>query len=265
MYQFTYHRPENLAQALDMFGASTDAKLLAGGHTLIPTMKQRLAAPAEIIDLNAIPGLNEISIEGNQVVIGALARHVTVANSPLVQKAIPALAELASLIGDPAVRHRGTIGGSIANNDPAADYPAASLALGATIVTDRREIVAEEFFIGLFETALEEGEIVTQIRFPTVDKSAWQKFRNPASRYAIVGVFLAKAGNDVRVAVTGSGAEGVFRETQFEEALAADFQPEAIRDLLVDEDKLNADIHADRPYRAHLINVLTRRAVASVL
>ena len=265
MYQFTYHRPESLAKAAELLSGGTDAKLLAGGHTLLPTMKQRLAAPADLIDLNTIPGLNGIAVEGDEVVIGAMARHAQVAGSSLVAQAIPALAELASLIGDPAVRHRGTIGGSIANNDPAADYPAASLALGATIVTNRRSVAAADFFVGLFETALEEGEIVTQIRFPKVDKAAWQKFRNPASRYAIVGVFVAKKGDEVRVAVTGSGAEGVFRETQFEQALAADFRPEAIRDLQVDEGKLNSDIHADRPYRAHLINVLTRRAVAAIL
>ena len=264
MYQFTYHRPDSLAAAADLLSAEPDAKLLAGGHTLLPTMKQRLAAPAEIIDLNAVPGLSGIEREGDEIVIGAMTRHGQVANSPIVKEAIPALAELASLIGDPAVRHRGTIGGSIANNDPAADYPAASCALGATIVTNRRAVAAADFFVGLFETALEEGEIVTSVRFPIVDKSAWQKFRNPASRYAIVGVFVAKTGNEVRVAVTGSGAEGVFRETQFEAALAADFSPEAIRDLHVDEHKLNSDIHADRPYRAHLINVLTRRAVASI-
>ena len=265
MYQFTYHRPDTLAQVGDILGATTDAKLLAGGHTLLPTMKQRLASPADLIDLNAIPGLDGIDLVDDEVVIGAMARHGQVATSSLVKEAIPALAELASLIGDPAVRHRGTIGGSIANNDPAADYPAASLALGATIVTNRRSVAASDFFVGLFETALEDGEIVTQVRFPTVDKAAWQKFRNPASRYAIVGVFVAKKGGDVRVAVTGSGAEGVFRETQFETALAADFKPEAILGLAVDESKLNSDIHADRPYRAHLINVLTRRAVASIL
>ncbi len=265
MYQFTYHRPENLAKVEEILASLSDAKLLAGGHTLIPTMKQRLAAPADLIDLNAIPGLDGIDLVDDEIVIGAMTRHGQVANATIVQDAIPALAELASLIGDPAVRHRGTIGGSIANNDPAADYPAASLALGATIVTNKRSVLAADFFVGLFETALEEGEIVTQIRFPKVEKSAWQKFRNPASRYAIVGVFVAKTKDDVRVAVTGSGADGVFRETQFEKALAADFRPEAILGLAVDESKLNADIHADRPYRAHLINVLTRRAVASIL
>jgi carbon-monoxide dehydrogenase medium subunit len=196
-------------------------------------------------------------------VIGAMTRHVDVATSSIVRDAIPALAALAGGIGDPAVRNRGTIGGSIANNDPAADYPAACLALGATIVTNQRSLPAADFFTGLFETALEDGEIVTEVLFPKPAKSAWQKFRNPASRYAIVGVFVAQIGGEVRVAVTGAGSSGVFRVPQFEAALARDFSAKALEGITVDPSGLNADIHADAAYRAHLINVLARRAVAA--
>jgi carbon-monoxide dehydrogenase medium subunit len=263
MYQFTYHRPENLGEAVALLQTVEEPKLLAGGHTLLPTMKQRLASPANLIDLNKVPGLAGIELEGSELVIGAMTRHADVAQSALVQAAIPALADLAGGIGDPAVRHRGTIGGSIANNDPAADYPAACLALDATIVTDRRSLPAEAFFIGLFETALEEGEIITQVRFPKPSKAAYAKFRNPASRYAIVGVFAAERAGDVRVSVTGAGSEGVFRVTSFEDALKGDFSSKALEGLAVDPGNLNSDIHADAAYRAHLINVMARRAVAA--
>jgi carbon-monoxide dehydrogenase medium subunit len=263
MYSFSYHSPDTLARALALLETSEDAKLLAGGHTLLPTMKQRLASPAHLIDLTKIPGLAGIDANGDGLKIGALTRHADVATSAVVASAIPALAELAGGIGDPAVRHRGTIGGSIANNDPAADYPAACLALAATIVTNKREVAADEFFSGLFETVLEEGEIITEIRFPKPAKAAYQKFRNPASRYAIVGVFVAQKGTDVRVAVTGAGSDGVFRVNAFEEALKAQFNPQALEGIAVDPAGLSSDIHADAEYRAHLINVLARRAVAA--
>jgi carbon-monoxide dehydrogenase medium subunit len=263
LYSFSYHSPDTLGKALALLEACEDAKLLAGGHTLLPTMKQRLASPAHLIDLNKIPGLAGIDGDGHGLKIGALTRHADVATSAIAAAAIPALAELAGGIGDPAVRHRGTIGGSIANNDPAADYPAACLALEATIVTNQREITADAFFSGLFETALEEGEIVIEIRFPKPDKAAYQKFRNPASRYAIVGVFVAQKGTDVRVAVTGAGSNGVFRLGAFEEALKKRFDPQALEGILIDPAGLSSDIHADAEYRAHLISVMARRAVAA--
>jgi aerobic carbon-monoxide dehydrogenase medium subunit len=263
MYAFAYHSPSSLAQAQSLLQSADDAKLLAGGQTLLPTMKQRLAAPTNLIDLDKIPGLAEITSDAQGVTIGAMARHADVATSSVVSGAIPALAALAGLIGDPAVRHRGTIGGSIANNDPAADYPAACLALGATITTNKRKIEADRFFTGLFETALEEGEIITAVTFPKADKAAYQKFRNPASRYAIVGVFVAKKGADVRVAVTGAGSNGVFRATAIETALKANFDQRALDGLRVDAADLSSDIHADADYRAHLIGVLAKRAVAA--
>src|SRR5271165_7169832 len=217
MYAFTYHRATGLRHAANMLEKLDEAKLLAGGQTLLPTMKQRLASPKNIIDLGEVEGMAEITQAGRSITIGAMARHNDVANSEVVQKAIPALAYLAGLIGDPAVRHRGTIGGSVANNDPNADYPAACLGLGATIVTNKRRILADEFFKGMFETALEGDEIITKVSFPLPKKAAYQKFRNPASRYAIVGVFVSKRGPEIRVAVTGAGAGGVFRVASFEE------------------------------------------------
>lgn len=261
MYPFAYHRPDSLRKAVALLGKAEDAKILAGGHTLLPTMKQRLASPANIIDLSKVAELAGIEVKGRSVVIGAMTRHADVANSAEVQAAIPALAELASHIGDPQVRHRGTIGGSIANNDPAADYPAACLALGATIITNKRKLSADEFFTGLFETALEEGEIVTKVSFPVPAKAAYVKFRNPASRYAIVGVFVAKKGSDVRVAVTGAGSSGVFRWNAAEEALRAKFNAKMLDSVKAKADGLNSDIHADAAYRANLIEVMTRRAV----
>jgi len=263
MYAFTYERPSSVADAVKLLGASEDSKLLAGGQTLIPTMKQRLAAPATVIDLSRIEGLAGISREGDAIVIGAMTRHGDVATSEVVAKAIPSLSGLAGMIGDPAVRSQGTIGGSIANNDPAADYPAACLALGATIVTNKREIKAEDFFTGLFETALEEGEIITRVRFPVPPKANYQKFRNPASRYAIVGVFVAQTAGGVRVAVTGAGSSGVFRADALEKALDANFAASALDGAKIPEDGLNADMHADAAYRAHLIVVLAKRAVAA--
>ncbi|MGH6717331.1 MAG: FAD binding domain-containing protein [Bradyrhizobium sp.] len=261
MYEFKYHRPATVRQAANLLARNEDAKPIAGGHTLIPVMKQRLANPPHLIDLSHIEGLNAIETKGRSLVIGATATHAEVANSPTVGEAIPALAELAGVIGDPAVRHRGTIGGSLANNDPTADYPAAVLALGATIVTNKRRLKAEDYFQGLFSTALEPDEIITRVMFPLPKKAAYVKFRNQASRYALVGVFVAKRPSDVRVAVTGAGASGVFRVTAFEEALKKRFSAKALDGLTVPAEGLNSDIHGSVEYRTHLIAVLARRAV----
>src|SRR5467141_2727573 len=261
MYNFTYHRASGLRQAQNLLGKLEDPKLLAGGMTLLPTMKMRLASPANLIDLDRVEGLSGIEVKGRSLVIGALARHAEVASSATVGEAIPALAELAGLIGDPAVRHKGTIGGSLANNDPTADYPAACLALGATIVTNKRRLKPEEFFQGLFTTSLESDEIITKVMFPVPKKTAYIKFRNQASRYALVGVFVAKRPSDVRVAVTGAGSECVFRVAAFEEALKKRFSPKALDGLSVPAEGLNSDLHGSAEYRAHLITVLARRAV----
>lgn len=264
MYQFTYHRPASLADAEKLFNGADDPKFLGGGQTLIPTLKQRLASPSDVIDLAAIRELSGIVAAGGAVAIGAATRHADVAASAEVRKAIPALADLAGWIGDPLVRHRGTIGGSIANADPSADYPAAVVALNATIHTTKRAIAADAFFTGMFETALQPGEIVTKIVFPVAEKAGYEKFRNPASRYAIVGVFVARTVSGVRVAVTGA-APSVFRQTEMETALAKSFTPEAIAGIKVSADGLNADLHATAEYRAHLVTVMARRAVARAL
>ncbi len=262
MYAFTYYHPTHVAGALADL-EHEDAKLLAGGQTLIPTMKQRLAAPAALVDLGKIRELVGVSREGETLTIGAMTCHADVAASSVVREAIPALASLAGRIGDPAVRNRGTIGGSLANNDPAADYPAAALALGATIVTNKRQVAADSYFTGLFETALGPNEIITHVRFPVPEKAAYVKFPNPASRYALVGVFVAKTKAGVRVAVTGAGSRGVFRVKGFEDALKADFSAAALDGHGVPAAGLNADMHADADYRAHLVGVLARRAVAA--
>ena len=263
MYEFSYHRPTTIDKAGKLLGSAAEAKLLAGGHTLLPTMKQRLASPANIIDLTAVKGMRGIKMSGAILSIGAMTTHAEVASSKSVKKAIPSLAALAGVIGDPQVRHRGTIGGSVANNDPSADYPAACLALGATIVTNKRSLKAEEFFTGLFETALGEDEIIVRLEFPVGIKGAYSKFRNPASRYAMVGVYVALHGKDVRVAVTGAGANGVFRASVLEVALKADFSAKALAGKHVDAKTLNSDSHADAAYRAHLITVMAQRAVAA--
>src|SRR6266446_4869541 len=241
MYDFTYQKPASLADAAKAISAAEDGKLMAGGMTLIPTLKQRLARPSDVIDLGKIAEL---------------------AHSDAVKAAIPALADLADGIGDPQVRNRGTIGGSIANNDPAADYPGAVVALGATVHTNKRKIAGDDFFTGMFETALEPNEIVTAVSFPPADKAAYAKFPNPASRYAVVGVFVAKTGSGVRVAVTGAGP-CVFRVKEMEQALAKSFTADAIKGVKVAASDLNSDIHASSEYRAHLINVMARRAVAA--
>jgi aerobic carbon-monoxide dehydrogenase medium subunit len=265
MYSFTFHRPETLRQAVNMLSKNPDAKLLAGGHTLLPTMKLRLAKPSQLVDLSLVEGLSGIEQSGRSLTIGAMTRHDDVNNSPVVQQAIPVLAKLAGMIGDPAVRHMGTIGGSIANNDPNADYPAACLGLGATIITNKRRIKADEFFTGMFSTALEPSEIITKVSFPVPKKAAYQKFRNQASRFALVGVFVSKRGSEIRVAVTGAGANGVFRVKSFEEALKKRFAPKSLEGMTIPADGMNADIHGSAEYRAHLVGVLARRAVAEAI
>ena len=262
MYNFDYHRPASLAEAASALQGSDEAKLLAGGQTLLATMKQRLASPSDLIDLSGIGELKGISVEGDTLVIGAMTTHAEVTKSDVVKGFCGALAKLAGGIGDPQVRHRGTIGGSIANADPAADYPAGLLGLGATVVTNKREIPADSYFTGLFETALEDGEIVTQVRFPKPQRAGYAKFANPASRYAIVGVFVSQGPSGVRVAVTGA-APSAFRVSEMEQALAGNFSPDAIAGISVPSDGLNSDIHASADYRAHLVNVMARRAVES--
>ena len=263
MYDFAYYRPSSVRQAVNLLAKVPDAKLLAGGQTLIPTMKQRLASPANLIDLSLGPELAGIQLKGRSLDIGAMTRHADVADSAVVQANLPAIGALAGKIGDPHVRHMGTIGGSVANNDPNADYPAAVLGTGATIITNKRKIAADAFFTGLFETALEADEIITKVSFPLVKKAAYVKFPNPASRYALVGVFVAKRGSDVRVAVTGAGAAGVFRLKAFEEALAKRFGAKSLDGLTVSAEGLSSDIHGSAEYRAHLIGVLARRAVVA--
>jgi carbon-monoxide dehydrogenase medium subunit len=260
MYNFTYHRPSSVAEAASLLGANEDAKLVAGGQTYIPTLKQRLAQPAELIDLGGIAELKGIKEEAGGVTIGAMTRHADVAGSPVVQRLIPGLAALAEGIGDPQVRNLGTIGGSISNNDPAADYPSALVALGATIRTNKREIAADDFFTGMFETALDRDEIVTAVHFPKPEKAGYAKFPNPASRYAMVGVFVARTGGSVRVAVTGA-APCVYRWAEAEQALASSMAPGALDGLSVSPSDLNGDIHASAEYRAHLIKVMARRAL----
>jgi carbon-monoxide dehydrogenase medium subunit len=262
MYNFTFHRPTGLRQASNMLGKLEEAKVLAGGQTLIPTMKLRLASPTNIVDLNGLEDLSGIELKGRSIVIGAMTRHADVATSAVVKENLPALAYLAGLVGDPAVRHRGTLGGSIANNDPNADYPAGCLGLGATIHTTKRKIESDDFFKGMFETALEPDEIITKVSFPLAKKAGYEKFRNQASRFALVGVFVSKRGSEIRVAVTGAGANGVFRVPSFEEALKKRFAPKSLEGLTIPVDGMNADIHGSAEYRAHLVGVMARRAVA---
>jgi aerobic carbon-monoxide dehydrogenase medium subunit len=265
MYAFKFQQPTTVRQAAGLLAKNEEAKLLAGGHTLIPTMKLRLAGPPQIIDMSKIEGLTGIEVKGRSVTIGAMTPHAEVATSPEVQAAIPALAVLAGGIGDPAVRHRGTIGGSIANNDPNADYPACCLGLGATIVTNKRRIKADDFFKGLFETALEGDEIITKVIFPVPQKAGYVKFPNPASRFALVGVFVSKRSSEIRVAVTGAGASGVFRVPAFEEALKKRFGPKSLDGLSIPAEGMSSDIHGSAEYRAHLVGVLARRAVAAAV
>lgn len=260
MYEFNYQKATTVADASAKLAVGDDARLLAGGQTLVAAMKLRLAAPTDVIDIKGIAALRGIKADGNGITIGALTTHAEVAASNDVKKHIPALADAARSIGDPMVRNMGTMGGSIANNDPAADYPAALLGLVATIKTNQREISADDFFTGMFMTALEADEIIESIRFPNPVRAAYVKFHNPASRYAIVGVMVAETGGDVRVAVTGAGAS-VFRVAEMEKALAAKFSADSLTGISVPSDDLNADMHASADYRAHLITVMAKRAV----
>ena len=260
MYNFDYHKPASLDQALALLGG--EALALAGGQTLIPTLKQRLAQPSALVDLSGIADLAGISADGAAVTIGAMTRHADVAGSADVKGAIPALAALADGIGDAQVRNRGTLGGSIANNDPAADYPAAVVGLGATVHTNQRTISGDDFFTGMFETALNEGELITKVSFPVPQAAAYAKFPNPASRYAMVGVFVARTAGGVRVAVTGA-APAVFRVGAMEQALAGNFSADAIAGISVPADQMNSDIHGSAEYRAHLVGVMAGRAVAA--
>jgi aerobic carbon-monoxide dehydrogenase medium subunit len=261
MYPTRYHRPADLDDAVQLFSACEDATYLAGGHTLLPTLKQRLARPSDLIDLCVLPQLAGISLQDRVISIGATTRHADVAASSIVRRLIPALSGLAGSIGDRHVRHRGTIGGSVANNDPAADYPAAVLGLGATVVTNRHRIAADDYFVALYETALAPGEIITRIEFPIPATAGYAKFRSPASRYAIAAVFVSKSDAGVRIAVTGAGASGVFRPHDMERALELDFRAAAVAPHQIDPGLLLSDLNGTGEYRANLVCVLARRAL----
>ncbi|MEO9337887.1 xanthine dehydrogenase family protein subunit M [Mesorhizobium sp. SB112] len=262
MYSVNYHRATSVADAVKL-AKQGDAKFLSGGMTLIPAMKTRLAAPSDLVDLGHIKELKGVKISGKTVTIGAGTTHYEIANDEKLKKAFPAFAYLAGHIGDPHVRYKGTIGGSVANNDPAADYPAALLALGATIVTNKRELAAEKFFTGLFETALKDGEIVTGVSFTVPAKSGYDKFRNPASRYAMTGVFVVQGKDGVKVGVTGAGDDGVFRSKEIEAALAKSFNAAALEGVTVPSGALMSDMHASSEYRANLVVVMAKRAVTA--
>lgn len=262
MYEFQYHRPASIDEASKILASNEEAKLLAGGMTLLPTMKLRLAQPSDLVDLSAIDALCGINDDGDAIEVGAMTTHADVALSNVVQTGIPALADLAGTIGDAQVRNRGTIGGSLSNSDPAADYPAAVLGLNAVVRTDKREIAADDYFRSLFETALEPNEIIQSVRFPKPNRAAYAKFPNPASRYAVVGVMVAETADGVRVAVTGAGA-CVFRASEIETALAGDFSVAALDGLTIAADDFNQDLHASSEYRAHLVIVMAKRAVAA--
>ena len=260
MYDFAYHKPTSIADAVKILAADPDAKPISGGHTLLPALKHRLNRPSALVDLSGIAELKGIRREGDTIVIGAMTRHVEVATDATIAAAIPALSRMAGTIGDTQVRNRGTMGGSLANNDPAADYPAAVLALGGTLVTNTRQIAADDFFLGMFTTALEPGELLVAIRLPVPEKCGYAKMKNPASRYSMAGVFVAKGPAGVRVAVNGAGP-GVFRVAAMEQALAANWSPDAVAGISVPADDLNSDIHASAEYRAHLVTVMAKRAV----
>lgn len=265
MYATNYHRASSVDEAVKLVGSNDDAKYVSGGQTLVATMKQRLASPSDLVDLRHIDTLKGITVSGRSVRIGAAVTHAEVASSAELRAVCPALGQLASHIGDPHVRHLGTIGGSVANNDPAADYPSAMLALDATIITNAREIAASDFFTGLFDTALGAGEMITAIRFDAPEKAGYAKFPNPASRYAMTGVFVAKHGSNVKVAVTGAGSEGVFRHQGLEQALSGSFAPDAVASVSIDPSGLMADLHASAEYRANLVKVMAKRAVSSAV
>lgn len=261
MYSVNYHRASSVADAAKLVKKG-DAKFLSGGMTLIPAMKSRLASPSDLVDLTHIAAMKGIKVSGKTVTIGGATTHFEVANDEKLKKACPALAYLASHIGDPHVRHKGTIGGSISNNDPAADYPSAMLALGATIITNKRELAADKFFKGLFETALKDDEIVTAVTFTAPAKAGYAKFPNPASRYAIAGVFVVKDKDGVRAAVTGAGDDGVYRSKEIEAALNKSFDASALEGVTVPAKNLMGDLHASPEYRANLVAVMAKRAVA---
>jgi carbon-monoxide dehydrogenase medium subunit len=262
MYQTTYHRPASIDEAVSLFAKASEPKYLAGGHTLLPVMKQRLAAPSDVIDLAGIRELIGVEASDDTLTIRAATTYYDIMTNADVKKAIPALVHLTSLLGDPAVRYRGTIGGSIANNDPAADYPAAVLALGATVKTNKRSIAADDFFKGLFTTALEDGEIITEIAFPIRERAGYAKMRHPASRFALTGVFVARTkGGDVRVAATGASQNGVMRVSAIEAALKADWSPSALDAIRITDTDMIADIHGSAAYRANLVKVMAQRAV----
>ncbi|MBY0337668.1 MAG: xanthine dehydrogenase family protein subunit M [Acetobacteraceae bacterium] len=262
MYDFAYHKPSSVADAVKMLAADPDAKAISGGHTLLPALKHRLNRPTALVDLSGIAEMRGISRAGNAIRIGALTRHVEVETSAEVASAIPTLAYLAKHIGDTQVRNRGTIGGSVSNNDPAADYPAAVLGLGATLHTSKRRIAADEFFLGMFTTALEADEILVAVEFPIPEKAGYAKMRNPASRYVMTGAFVSKGPMGVRVAVNGAGP-CVFRQSAMEAALSANWSPEAVAGIRQSADGLNSDIHGSAEYRAHLVTVMAKRAVAA--
>ena len=264
MYQTNYHRPSTIDEAAALFAKGSDAKYLAGGHTLLPVMKQRLASPSDVIDLARIKDLVGIEASADTLTIKAATTYYDVLSSAEVKKSIPALVELTRVLGDPAVRYRGTIGGSIANNDPAADYPAALLSLGATVKTNKRSIPADDFFQGLFTTALEDGEIITAVAFPVPEKAGYAKMRHPASRFALTGVFVTKTkSGDVRVAATGASQNGVMRVPQIEAALKANWAPAALDNVTIPADEMLSDIHGTADYRANLVKVMAQRAVAA--
>ncbi len=262
MYEFQYHRPASIDEASNILAGNEEAKLLAGGMTLLPTMKLRLAQPSDLVDLSGIDSLHGIKKDGGVIEIGAMTPHADVAASDVVQSEIPALADLAGMIGDAQVRNRGTIGGSLSNSDPAADYPAAVLGLNAVIKTDKREIAADDFFKSLFETALAPNEIIQAVRFPKPQRAAYAKFPNPASRYAVVGVMVAETADGIRAAVTGAGP-CAFRAIEIEAVLAKDFSATALDGLSIAAEDLNEDLHASSEYRAHLVIVMAKRAVAA--
>ena len=264
MHAFTYHRPNSTKDALSLGSQKGEGKYLAGGQSLVQAMKLRLSSPTDLIDLGTVKELTGIKAAGSGVEIGAMTRHAEVAASGDVKKAIPSLAALAEMIGDRQVRHMGTIGGSLANSDPAADYPAALLALNGTVTTNKRKIEADKFFTGLFMTALEPGELITSVSFQAPKRGAYMKFRNPASRFAIVGVYVADFGGSVRVGVTGAGANA-FRQPEMEKALSSKFAPESVANIKVKPDGLNNDLHASPEYRAHLITIMCKRAVEQAL
>ena len=262
MYETKYHKASSVDEAVSLMGAADDGKLLSGGQTLLPTMKAHLAAPSDLVDVSGIAEINGVSVRGNVISIGATTTHAEVAGNVALQSACVAVTDLAANIGDPAVRHMGTLGGSIANNDPSADYPAALLALGATIKTNKRDITAEDFFVGLFETALDDDEVIVSVSFDAPEKACYSKFPNPASRYAMAGVFVANTAGGARVAVTGAGDDGVYRQTDMEVALDGNWSADAVVRVSLSSDGLLSDMHGDATYRANLVKVMAGRAVA---